>query len=176
MAERHLGPVTAAVYSALLRSLSEPDVKPKPVDEKLKSDDHYDDCDDEEDVLPFAADTKVLENLDKSIDLVSGIKGALASHKLPNGVSNRHKPQVLSDDPDEADLGIKKEQASDNEDCDTTITSLKERNIRLHLLSLHLNLLAEHPKNFCTSKRNSTTTSVDIPALTRKSSTPNSTP
>ena len=168
---RFLGPVTTAVYSAILQTL-EDTAKMKFKRDKLKMDE--DESEDEEDLLPSVTDMDVLDRLDKSIDLASTIKGASSTQKLPNGIGNhRNKPQVLSDDPDEAELGIKREQDSDDgdeEEEDAPVngySSFKERSKRLGLLAMHLNILAEHPRRFCFRTTGTKETRVNIAALTK---------
>lgn len=170
MAHYYLGPVTAAVFSALLKSIEHTLVasKVKPQTVKPETAKAEDDCEDEEDLLPSVTDVEVLEHLDKSMDLTAGIKVPKSANNLPNGVSKR---KVLSDDPDEAELGIKVEKVSDDEDEDPPANgyrSLKERNKRLSLVGIHLNILAEHPKRFIKRSWDSKSSRIDIPALNNK--------
>ena len=170
MVNRFLGPVTAKVYGALLSSLEDPP-PPMPVLDKKKP--AEDDCDeeDEDDRLPYAYDMKVLTGLDKSVDLASTVKGATSNHKLPNGVGKHiNKHMVLSDDPDDGELGIKAEQVSDDEENDQPVngyTSFKERNRRLRLLEMHLEILSEHPKSFCIRPPGEKESRVNVAVLTR---------
>jgi DNA-directed RNA polymerase III subunit RPC3 len=176
-AKRFLGPVTGAVYGALLRCvedtarynpahLEKRRPKPKSTDdiadedgeEHDEDDEHEDEHEDddehgedeEEVVLPRITDREVLSQLDESVNLELTTK----LHDpgiLPNSDGNPRKRKVLSSDADEAALGIKREAPSDNEDdlpANPTMAALKARNRRLHLISHHLDVLAEHPKAF----------------------------
>lgn len=168
MVERFLGPVTAAVYGALLQSIGDnPRVEVLP--DKMKIDDE--DSDDEDDILPYGTDRNILDHLDQSVDLASTIKATSSNHKLPNGVGNhRHKPQVVSDEADAVMLGIKQEKDSDNEGDEVAaenLAPLKERNKRLELLDVHLQVLAEHPKRFCIRRPGAKETRVSIATLTK---------
>ena len=152
------------MFGALLRSLEKKELNPR-----VKAESHKTDSDGEEeyDPLPSATDVEVLEHLNKAIDLAQGVKIDPLSSKQPNGVSKR---KVLSEDPDEAELGIKVEKDSDDEDDveDHPINgyrSQKERNKRLALVSTHLNILAEHNKHFITRTPNKKASRVDIGTL-----------
>ena len=175
MAHYYLGPVTSAVFGALLKSIEhtvvESKIKPqtvKPETVKPDTTKTEEDSEDEEDYLPSITDVEVLEHLNKTIDLAAGVKVPKSASNLPNGVSKR---KVLSDDPDEAELGIKVEKDSDDEDEDPPAygyRSLKERNKRLSLVGMHLNILAEHPKRFVKRSWDSKASRIDIAALNSK--------
>jgi DNA-directed RNA polymerase III subunit RPC3 len=167
MAHFHLGAIPAAVFGALLQSLEKKELSPR-----VKAESHKTDSDGEEeyDPLPTATDIEVLEHLDKTIDLAQGVKIDTSSHKQPNGVSKR---KVLSEDPDEAELGIKLEKDSDDEvDVEDHLVNghrtLKERKKRLALVSMHLNILADHNKHFVHRTPNKKASQVDIAALAAK--------
>ena len=170
MAHYYLGPVTGAVFGALLKSLEktvvETKIKPQTVKpETVKTED---DIEDDEDLLPCVTDAEILEHLGKTIDLAAGVKVPKSASNLPNGVSKR---KVLSDDPDEAELGIKVEKDSDDEDEEPPVNgyrTMKERNKRLSLVGMHLNILAEHPKRFVKRSWDSKASRIDIPALLNK--------
>lgn len=120
--------------------------------------------------LPMATDVEVLEQLNKAIDLTQGVKTENHSSIKPNGV---HKRKILSDDPDEAELGIKIEKDSDDEEMDEAPPInphklLKERNKRLALVSMHLNILAEHTKHFIRRTPDKKASHIDIAALTAR--------
>lgn len=149
MATEYLGPVAGAVYGAMLHCIQD---SAKYINPRHVKPTAPDDSDEEDDYAAFSvADMQVLEHLDASVDLEGTVKKHNPS-KLPNGDANhRKRPQVLSEDPDEAELGIKREAPSDDdEDKDSTpgLALLKARNKRLAALSSHLNILAEHPKRF----------------------------
>jgi DNA-directed RNA polymerase III subunit RPC3 len=167
MAHYYLGDVTASVFGALLRSLEKIELKAKVKPERYKKEE---DSDDEDDWLPCSTDIEVLEHLDKGTDLAQGVKVPKSSSNLPNGVSKR---KVISDDPDEAELGIKVEKESDDEEEDegppvNGYRSIKERNKRLALVGMHLNILAEHKKRFVKRSWDSKASRVDIAALTTR--------
>ncbi|KAK3719733.1 RNA polymerase III subunit C82 [Vermiconidia calcicola] len=164
MVERFLGPATAAVYSALLRSIeNEGAAKIKTERDKARGDD------DDDEILPTASDARVLENLDPSVDLASTLKVPASMHKLPNGTgSHRGKSHGLSSDPNEAELGIKREHQSDGEDeppQDKKSAVFRDHNKRLDLIAMHLQALSEHPKGFCVRYIHEKTTCVDLDAL-----------
>ena len=163
MAHYFLGPTAAAVFGALLRSLEKREWKAKAKAERIKPEDSGGE---DEDLLPSATDLEVLEQLDKAIDLTLGVQ--IEKPSLPNGST---KPKVLSDDPNEAELGIKIEKESDDEEDDPPINgfrTLKERNKRLTLVTMHLNILAEHKKRFVKRTLDNKASRLDIPALTSK--------
>jgi DNA-directed RNA polymerase III subunit RPC3 len=162
MARRHLGPVTAAVYGAVLQSLGS-SAKYIPGRGKRKAD--SDESDDEDEDLPSVSDAKVMENVDVRVNLDATIKHI---DKLTNGVGNRKRPHVLSDDPDEAELGIKREVPSDHEDedQDTGISALKKRNKKLAALNDHLNLLAEHQNHFLIRRDGKHESRIDLTSVT----------
>jgi DNA-directed RNA polymerase III subunit RPC3 len=170
MAHYYLGPVTGAVFGALLKSLENTvvETKIKPQTVKPETAKAEDDSEDEEDMLPSVTDAEVLEHLGKSIDLAAGVKVPRSASNLPNGVSKR---KVLSDDPDEAELGIKVEKDSDDEAEDPPANgyrTMKERNKRLSLVGMHLNILAEHPIRFFKRSWDSKSSRIDISALNNK--------
>lgn len=170
MAHYYLGPMTSAVFGAMLKSLERTAVehKFKPQTVKPETGKHEDDSEDEEDLLPSITDAEILEHLDKSIDLTIGVKVPKSVGNLPNGVGKR---KTISDDPDEAELGIKIEKESDDEDEDLPANgfrSLRERNKRLSLVGMHLNILAEHPKRFIKRSWDSKSSRIDIAALNSK--------
>lgn len=146
MVTRYLGPVTAAVYGAALQSLGT-SAKYIAARDKKKTD--PDDSDEDDDDLPGVSDAKVLDNLSAGVNLDSTIKRG-DPQKLTNGIGNRKRPHVLFDDPDDMELGVKREMPSDHEDDthDAGISALKKRNKRLGILNDHLNILAEHPQHF----------------------------
>ena len=147
MAERFLGPATTAVFGTLLRLLED---HKKPVRDKLKIEDE--DSEGEEEFLIPIPDARIDQYLDKSIDLTSTIKGAVNLHKAPKGAGHsRDRPEYVTGDEGDPDLGIKQEAYSDSEDEPQVngYLSSKERFKRLSLIEMHLQLLAEHPKRFC---------------------------
>lgn len=164
MAHYYLGPVTASVFGALLRSIEKTEMKAKAKSEPGKKEE---DSDDEDDLLTSATDVEVLEHLDKAINLGEGVKLPKASGNLTNGVT---KQRVISDDPDEVELGIKVEKVSDDEEQEESLPvngyrSLKERNKRLYSVGMHLNILAEHKKRFVKRSADAKVSRVDITAL-----------
>lgn len=164
MAKRHLGPVTAAVYGAVLESVGD-SAKYIAAHDKVKAD--PDDSEDEDANLPSVSDAKVLDNLNSGINLDSTIKRA-DLQKLTNGDGNRKRPHVLSDDPEEAELGIKRELPSDHEDegHDPGIAALKKRNKKLAALNDHLNILAEHPAHFILRRDDKHESRLDVTSVT----------
>lgn len=180
MVHYNLGPVTAGVFDAVLSAsdaVKEAEVKSDqgPLKEEDSDDEMEVDDDDEEEEgfgqeqtaepLVTVTDFEVLEHLDKSIDLSETVKVPRPS-KPQNG---KHRKKVLSDDPDEAELGIKVEQESDDEeDVPAGQLSLKEQNKRLALINTHLNILAEHPKRFVKRQPGRQTSQIDIKAITKK--------
>lgn len=170
LAHRFHGPVTGAVYGALVRTV-EGKVVPKPdtmKPRKVVEDEEGDDCDDDDETLPSATDFEVMKNLDESIDLASTVKGAYSMNKLPNGVGGcRSKPQTVDDE--EARVTIKEEDHSDDEHDSGVngFTPMKQQNGRLKLVSMHLDLLAEHSKPFLVRDRRRNESRVNFDAITR---------
>ena len=71
MAYRFLGPITGAVYRAVLKTV-ESKMKPEAEALKLdKIDNDNDDSDGEGESSPVASDSEVLNNLDETIDLAA---------------------------------------------------------------------------------------------------------
>lgn len=169
MAHYHLGPATAAVFGTYLRSLEKTELRGAVKPEPFK--DEEDGGEEDNDSLPSVTDVKVLEHLDKAIDLAHGVKVERSISNLPNGTSKR---KVLSDDPDEAELGIKVEKDSDEEEEEDEeqpvngYRSLKERNKRLALVGMHLSILAEHNKCFVRRTKDKKASKIDITALTTR--------
>lgn len=166
MAERFLGPTTAAVYSALLR-LSESKVTS--TQDKYKAEDDSSD-DEEQDMSVAVSDAQIEHFLDISLDLTSTIKGAGNLQKLPNGTGESNsKPEYVTGEEGDAELGIKQEPPSDDEDEPDIngCTTSKERFKRLSLISMHLDLLAEHPKRFCVRLPGNKASRLDFAALAK---------
>lgn len=145
MAEPFLGGVTATVYGALLLVL-ESKLKLRDGDIEESRED-----DDEEQWLPTATTTEVAEALDPTMDLTLGIQGASEIYKVSNRDGKKEKRKVIDDE--FADIGIKREIESDEEDVYAVNgghTSYRDRNKKLSLIEEHLQLLEEHQKHFCT--------------------------
>lgn len=167
MADGVLGPITASVFGALLHS----------VEGQIDSTNSYFKVDneageeDEEDFLLRAYDADVLELVDNALDLSGTIKCDIASRKLPNGVNNhRGRNHVVVEDDDAAELGIKQEHHSNDEDDapeDTTVSALKHRNKRMALMQTHLDILTEHPKDLITRIPDRKESEVNFPSLVR---------
>ena len=180
MAHRYLGPVTAAVYGALLRTLERKDLASRDVykaDDERSDHGHNDDDDvkyDEDEPeryekLSGAHDWEVLQNLDQSIDLASPVRDSDISAKTvsdpkENGTVGKsyrktgrgNRPVVPADSDSEAE----------DEPYDG-VAARVEHQKRLNLVKWHLQLLEEHPKAFCIRRMATDITSVDITALTR---------
>lgn len=145
LANHHLGDVTCAVYSALLRCIerrlrgAREDAAP-----------NADDSDDEESTEPTATVAEIEAMLDADIDLASSIKGA--SRQIPNGISKgKKRPHVIDE---ELDLDIKDELSDPDDDSKPNgCGPYENRSKRMSLIELHLALLEEHSKHFCRRAR-----------------------
>lgn len=143
LAESYLGPVTSAVYGALLQAL---EGKMRARDGEIRIDEG---SDDEEDDLPVATTLEVAQILDPAIDLAVGIQGASDVSQLPNGDTKGKKKAKVMDN-EFADIGIKREFSDDEDEHEANgYTSYQSRNKRLNMVEEHLKLLEEHSKGFC---------------------------
>ncbi|WPH04064.1 Hypothetical protein R9X50_00694800 [Acrodontium crateriforme] len=144
LAKRVLGPVTAAVYGALLRALESKC-------RNVRDDEIYETEEDEEAAQPIANVGEVAEILDPTIDLTSSIKGLGADENLANGAGKKRK----KDRDDYADIGIKREDQSDSDGDQRSrgLTSYRDRSKRLTHIQAHLCILEEHFYTFCSRVR-----------------------
>lgn len=141
LADSYLGPVTAAVYGALLQAL---EGKVRARDGDIQADEG---SDDEEDDLPVASTIEVADLLDPTIDLTLGIQGMSDTHQLPNGDTKGKKKAKVTEN---ESAGIKREHSDDeSEHHPNGYISYESRNKRLNLVEDHLKLLEEHSKGFC---------------------------
>ncbi|CAK3878181.1 DNA-directed RNA polymerase III subunit rpc-3 [Lecanosticta acicola] len=141
-AEPLLGGVTASVYGALLQAL---EGKVRARESYIKTEENEDK--DPENDLPTATTMEVADILDPSIDLTLGILLPVEV-KVTNGDGTKKTKKF---DMEFADIGIKQEIESDDEDQPTHNGHgpYNDRNKRLSLIEEHLKLLNEHPNNFC---------------------------
>nr|OQO27942.1 hypothetical protein B0A51_04288 [Rachicladosporium sp. CCFEE 5018] len=157
-AKQYLGHTTAGVYRALLISL----------EKKIRSirDDTmvYEDEDDEDEAQPVASVMEVADQLDPNLDLTPPSKANKAA--TTNGGPKVKKKGTIEYDPEFADIGIKREVASDSDD---DITPIKAQGRRLDTIEQHLKLLEEHISQFChrPSVTGSSEWRVSFPFITR---------
>lgn len=178
VAAHYLGDATGAVYEALLKTL-ESQVREvrDDLDSVHKDHDHQEDDDEDEEEDDEEEDTEQLRStvtdisnaLDPEVDLSSGIKVSLKG--LPNGVGkHRKKAEPVEDDDDDfTGIGIKQEQASDDDELDGDgLASLRVLNGRHDMIEKHLLLLQEHPRAFCRriGSGSSAEWTVNFPAIT----------
>lgn len=172
-AGRFLGPVTAAVYGALLRVLERKEKASRDVykieyddaeeEEEGGTNDDEDDGDRDDNVrLPSAYDWEVLDALDSDLDLavqapdVNDSSGPVNGSR-PNGHHHTHLTNGVDDT---AGSGTE-----DDEGGDVSIPH-RQRRKRQELVAAHLQLLSEHPKDFCIRMFGGGRTAVDIRSLT----------
>ncbi|KAK6436042.1 RNA polymerase III subunit C82, partial [Oleoguttula sp. CCFEE 5521] len=157
-AKQYLGHTTAGVYRALLIAL----------EGKIRSirDDTmvYEDEDDEDEAQPVASVLEIADQLDPNLDLTPPGKANKSSST--NGRPKVKKKGTIEYDPEFADIGIKREVASDSDD---DITPIKAQGRRLDTIEQHLKLLEEHTSQFChrPSASGSSEWRVSFPFITR---------
>ncbi|KAF2716423.1 hypothetical protein K431DRAFT_289425 [Polychaeton citri CBS 116435] len=160
LATRYLGESCGAVYGALLRSLESKvrGVRDGISDSKAGKDGDDSDDDEEEYDLPSSSLVEVVDHLGTDIDLMCSITGL--SDGSQNGINGKRKHQVLEDEDDFSNIGIKKvkkENASDDEAEEVPkdgqppngFHSYRDRSRRMKVVERHLALLAEHSLKFC---------------------------
>lgn len=155
MASHYLGPVTSAVYGALLRVLER---KEDPTRDVFKIDNEGSDDEDEATAkMSLAYDYEIVEHFDASIDPTPlgdvANEGLSANGTVANGDFGANHAAVESED-------------SDDEPSNGVFT-VKQRKKRMQAIAKHLDLLAEHPKGFCIRAPGTGKASVDISSLTR---------
>lgn len=159
LADQYLGPTSAAVYGALLRAA---EGKIHSVRGQLRVKEGFDLDEDGEPVERddvTVTDSEILDHLQSDLDLGSTIKDYSSATNGDAGEDTSRKGKkrrlVPDDDEDAADVGIKKEVGSDDEDAEPIVNSVESeenRRKRLHMIGMHLELLGESPQGFL--KRN----------------------
>lgn len=156
MATSSLGPVTGAVYAALLRALEDHAVAlrrdPKIYQDRNEDEDEEnDDDDDDTDPLPAVTDIEVEKYLDQSIEPADDDG---PPPNLPNGSGGDHDhtdSNAVDGTANPVLAAIEQEHFSDSEidEGPGMINLLKRRRKRLALIDTHLEILSEHDKAFC---------------------------
>ena len=154
LAERHYGPMTAAVYAATLRCAEKKNKGLRlktntrgDADESEDSDAEDDHDDDGGREVVVVEDREVLDSLDLSLDLAWTMQGA----PQPNGTNKTRDLNLLA-------AGIKTETDLEDEGSDQDIkvegpvnsqqSAIAVRTRMLRLIRLHLGVLTEHKKAF----------------------------
>lgn len=172
LADKHLGPMSALVYGALLRAA---EGKSRAVHSPLrvKAGFSVDDDGEEADNAEISVtDTEILDHLQKDLDLASTIKdtSGVPQSKTSDGEVKKGKKRRLvpDDDEDVAAVGIKKEVESDDEDADPLVNGVEStahRQKRVNLVGMHLELLGECAKPFLRRNAEKRTSAINLGVL-----------